>query len=119
MTTFALSMSDLKKYIIPIIFLLTFLNGKAQPSWYFTNTGSNHTILVQDTINISIEGIQISIGDYIGVFYDSLGNEACAGYLNWQGISTTIAVWGSQSGLHDGFASGEQINWKVWRASAT
>ena len=67
------------KYILLVIFLLIFYQGNAQPSWFYTNTGSNHTILVQDTIEISIDGIQISNGDYIGVFYDSLGAEACAG----------------------------------------
>ncbi|MEA3444615.1 MAG: hypothetical protein U9R19_07790 [Bacteroidota bacterium] len=88
------------------------------PSWTYVNTGNNHTILVQDTTSISINGIPIEIGDYIGVFYDSLGILACAGYMPWLGTNSAITAWGSQSGNNDGFATGEEFKWKIWDASA-
>lgn len=103
---------------ILILFILAFsMKAGAQPQWNFTNTGSNHTILVQGSTAISIDGAQILPGDYIGVFYDSLGTPACGGYLQWTGNTLTLAAWGAQPGNHDGFVSGEGFSWKIWRAS--
>lgn len=89
------------------------------PDWTYTNTGNSHTILIQDTVQITIDGVQISSGDYIGVFYDSLGTPACGGYIEWTGQTIALAAWGddSQSPLIDGFAIGEEFNWKIWRLS--
>ncbi|MCF8373902.1 MAG: T9SS type A sorting domain-containing protein [Bacteroidales bacterium] len=110
----------MKNVLFPISFFFVLsisLNLQAQPNWYFTNTGSNHTILVQNSIPITIDGVQISTGDYLGVFFDSLGTQACGGYMQWTGITSTLAAWGTQSGNHDGFATGEGFTWKIWRAS--
>ncbi|MCF8370357.1 MAG: hypothetical protein K9H64_01965 [Bacteroidales bacterium] len=87
------------------------------PGWFFSNTGNNHVILIPSGIPLTINGIQISVGDYIGVFYDSLGTLACAGYINWQGVTNAITVWGAQSGLIDGMATGEEFKWKIFDVS--
>lgn len=89
----------------------------APPGWLFSNTGNNHVILIPGGTPLTINGIQISVGDYVGVFYDSLGTLACAGYINWQGVTNAITVWGAQSGLTDGFATGEQFKWKIFDVS--
>ena len=86
------------------------------PNWYFTVTGSNHSTAIQNTIPITIDSVQISAGDYIGVFYDSLGTLACGGYLMWQNSNTVLAAWGEDVG-NDGFTIGEEFTWKLWRAS--
>ncbi|MBT3207570.1 MAG: T9SS type A sorting domain-containing protein [Bacteroidetes bacterium] len=103
-----------------LIFLFIFFAGKlsfSQNPWAFNITGSNHTILVQSTTPITIDGNQIVPGDYIGVFYDSLGSLSCAGYLMWTGSgNTTIAAWGSENGFINGFSQGEEFKWKIWRA---
>lgn len=88
------------------------------PGWFYTNTGSNHTILIQNTIPITIDGVQIESGDFIGVFYDSLGTLACAGYTEWQNTNSAVTAWGAQTGVVDGLASGEDFKWKIWDASA-
>ena len=89
------------------------------PTWTFTITGNSHTILVQGTTPITIESAQIAIGDFIGVFYDSLGTEVCAGYEIWTGQGLAVNAWGedAQTTEPDGFAAGELFKWKIWRAS--
>jgi hypothetical protein len=72
--------------------------------------------LIPDTIEISIENQQIQIGDYLGVFYDSLGFWACGGTILWQGYQTALSAWGEYNG-NDGFTSNEEFIWKIWRAS--
>ena len=86
------------------------------PDWSSTITSTNHTILIQEATPITINGIQIESGDYIGVFYDSLGILACGGYQIWDGASTTITAWGEDIG-NDGFIVGEEFKWKIWDAS--
>lgn len=87
------------------------------PGWFFSNTGNNHILLIQNGIPITINGNQISMGDYIGVFYDSLGTLACAGYVEWQGGTVAITAWGAQSGATDGFAINEEFKWKIYDVS--
>ena len=85
--------------------------------WPFTITATNHTILIQETTPITINGIQIESGDYIGVFYDSLGSIACAGYIEYVGVNAALSAWGEDIG-NDGFVSGEEFKWKIWDASS-
>ncbi|MCF8374302.1 MAG: T9SS type A sorting domain-containing protein [Bacteroidales bacterium] len=86
------------------------------PSWHYEITSSNHSILITDTIPMTINGIQIVPGDYLGVFYDSLGTLACGGYVQWQGSTTMLAAIGTDVG-NDGFVVGEAFKWKIWDAS--
>ncbi|MBT3207862.1 MAG: PKD domain-containing protein [Bacteroidetes bacterium] len=88
----------------------------SQPNWYQPITSTNHTILLQSTIPMTIDGVQIESGDYIGVFYDSLGVLACGGFVEWAGTSSTIAAWGTDIG-NDGFVNNEIFNFKIWDAS--
>lgn len=87
----------------------------SQPEWMYINTGYSHSILIQGTIPVTIDSIQISIGDYIGVFYDSLGTEVCAGYEVWNGQGLTFTAWGDnpQTTELDGFVLGEGIVEKI------
>ena len=85
-------------------------------NWTFTNTGSNHIILLQAG-SININSTSIQPGDFVGIFYDSLGTLACGGYKLWTGNTTAITAWGSQPGQNDGFANGEAFTWKVYKAS--
>ena len=88
------------------------------PEWNYSLTSSNHTILIPDTIDMLINGIQIEAGDYLGVFYDSVGTLACAGYVEWNETTTTISVWATEAGMNNGFASGELFTWKIFDESA-
>jgi len=87
------------------------------PNWTYNNTGSNHTILIQNTIPVTINGVPVEIGDYIGVFYDESGVEACGGYIMYDGGVIALSAWGAQPNLDDGFQAGETFSWKIWDAT--
>ena len=89
----------------------------SNPGWTFTQTSGNHSIFIADTADITINGLPLENGDYLGVFYDSLGTLACGGYIVWQGTTTVLAAWGEDVG-NDGFTANEAFTWKVWDASA-
>ncbi|MBT4970281.1 MAG: PKD domain-containing protein, partial [Bacteroidetes bacterium] len=82
-----------------------------------TITSSNHTILIPISANITIDGIAVSDGSYIGVFYnDSIGDLVCGGYTYYEttsGNNSFITAWGADIGF-DGFANGEEFKWKIW-----
>ena len=84
--------------------------------WTYSITGTNHSILIPQTASIIIDGSPIGLGDYIGVFYDSLGTLACGGYAIWQGVTTNISAWGADIG-NDGFQNGETFIWKIYDIS--
>lgn len=86
------------------------------PGWNFVNTGSNHTINIIDTAPM-IDGVPLSYGSWIGVFFDDNGVEKCAGAIEWQGASSPIiAAQGDDSTTpgKDGFSEGEVITYKFY-----
>jgi hypothetical protein len=87
------------------------------PGWTFTNTGSNHTILIPANADLTVDGQPLVAGDFIGVFFDSLGTPACGGFIQWQGVSDALSAWGFDANLggDNGFVAGESFQWKVWR----
>ncbi|MCF8370449.1 MAG: LruC domain-containing protein [Bacteroidales bacterium] len=88
-----------------------------QLPWHYFFTNTNHTILVPATTTFT--GVVVSPGDYIGVFYDSLGTLACGGYIQ-PSYSTVdnmfISAFGADVG-NDGFLNNEEFTWKIWQAS--
>ncbi|MEA3444232.1 MAG: SprB repeat-containing protein, partial [Bacteroidota bacterium] len=85
--------------------------------WNYTNTGINHTILIQAGV-LTLDGASIQTGDYVGVFYNDNGNYQCGGYCLWNNNSSVNAVtaWGDDPGPGKvGFDVGEAFTWKVWR----
>lgn len=104
----------MKKISLLFLALFFFTYGHALPSWTYTNTGLSHTILMQGTIPVTIDGVQVSAGDYLGVFYDlNGGGLACAGYAQWTGSQISVIAYGAQTGMNNGFATGESFKWKI------
>ncbi len=103
---------------ITLVLTFSFIsNGTfAQPNWTFSTSAVNHTILIQDIIPLTINGNQITSGDYIGVFFDSTYGAGCGGYIEWNGSNSAITAWGMDVG-GDGFIDGESFKWKIWQAS--
>ncbi len=106
----------MKKLALLILVLFSVNYVFSQPSWSYTSTADAHNILIQQG-NLTINGTAINNGDYIGVFYDSLGTLACGGYVEWQGTSISLNAWGNdtQTPDKDGFNMAEVFTWKVWR----
>jgi hypothetical protein len=61
----------------------------------------------------TIDGVKLSIGDYIGVFNDS---GQCFGLSEWKDTSVIVKVLGSNSVSvsTDGLRNGEKYNIKIW-----
>jgi len=84
--------------------------------WTFSNTGLNMNIAIPSG-TVMVNGAPITNGDVLGVFYDSLGFERCAGHITWNGNTNVMVAWGDQNYSNpEGFALNELIKWKLWRA---
>ena len=109
----------LKAYLGSLCLVVTFAAGSfaGTPPWSYKNTGQNHTILIPNTIPILINEMAIDSGDFIGVFFDSLGTLACAGYTVYKGETTALSAWGEDDG-EDGMQNGEAFQFKLWDVSS-
>jgi hypothetical protein len=104
------------------IFVLAVLTAFSQGAFsqtYFSftsNTGNNASISLPASINPSIDGQSLSIGDEIGVFTPG---GLCVGAIVWTGENNVITVWGNNeiNDVIDGIQSGEEIGFRVWRKS--
>tara|TARA_Y100000589_G_scaffold97018_1_gene91587 strand:+ start:5944 stop:11133 length:5190 start_codon:yes stop_codon:yes gene_type:complete len=77
----------------------------------FTITDANMTVQVGADV-VTFNGEEPPIGSLLGAFFtNDAGELQCAGYQPWTGDQLAIAVWASESGLDNGFASGESITW--------
>jgi hypothetical protein len=85
--------------------------------WSYYNSGVSHVILVQPTVTLS--GLTLEAGDMIGVFFDNGGVLNCGGYAEWNGGVMGITAWGDDAttSIKDGFALGEDLAFKVWKAN--
>ena len=77
----------------------------------FTITDANMTVQVGADV-VTFNGEEPPVGSLLGAFFtNDAGELQCAGYQPWTGDQLAIAVWASESGLDNGFASGESITW--------
>jgi Secretion system C-terminal sorting domain len=92
------------------------LDALCQP-WTVVKTGTSHTIVVPISAKVVAEGISLTSGDYIGTFYDSAGTLVCAGLERWTGSSISVTAFGDDgtTPVKDGFRTGEEFAWKIWR----
>lgn len=86
--------------------------------WNVIRTGSTHLISVPS--NVSFPNAAMVYGDFIGVFYlDQNSVEKCGGAAIWDGVnSKAVIAYGDDNTTttKDGFAVGENLVWKVWKA---
>ena len=107
----------MKQFYLSLV-LLAFVNiCNSQPPWFYTTTGNQHHILVPNS-TISYGNSSMQNGDCVGVFYDSLGVEACAGFITYGGASFSIFANGDDISTpeKEGFTQFEPMVFKVWRA---
>lgn len=90
------------------------------PNWPVTQTGDNHTVIIETSAAVTVNGQPISIGDYVGAFYDDNGTQRCAGKTVWTGSNTSVTVYGDDNttgSVKEGFSTSEVFKWKIWKAS--
>ncbi|HNW61303.1 MAG TPA: T9SS type A sorting domain-containing protein, partial [bacterium] len=100
-------------------FSFSTVNAEVSP-WYHPNTGISHSVIIPLDANPTIDGLPLVNGDIIGVFFDSSGTAACAGFEVWTGqgnIAISAAGNDATTPLKDGFTEGEKFQWKIWRKS--
>ena len=54
------------------------------------------------------------MGSWIGVFNNENDELIYGGGVQWNGEVTSIAAWGSEAGLDNGFASGEEFTFGIY-----
>lgn len=109
-------------FVVTLICVVQFNAVFAQPNWTFTRTSLSSVIAIPIEIEPNIDGVVLENGDYIGVFYDSLGTLACAGFVIWDGVENVgLTAYGDDvqitPNVKEGLAANEAYKWKVWRAS--
>jgi len=83
--------------------------------WAVGVTDCNMTILIDGSDisagDISLNGDAIPNGAIIGVFYENQQGQLVCGGLSepWENTSTAVPAWGAESGLDNGFQTGEEI----------
>ena len=86
--------------------------------WNVTATSENHSILIQNSIDLTGITPALANGDYIGVFYTKNdGSQQCAGRVSWTGANLALVAYGNENGQDDGFEDNESFIWKIWRSS--
>lgn len=97
-----------------------------EPNWFslpqnivFTSEDDNtaHSFIITTDTYIEVENAPISMGDWLGVFFEKNGLVYCAGYSVWQGENTNILIYGIDSISGEGINNGTELFWQVWDAS--
>jgi hypothetical protein len=85
-------------------------------NWSYNITGDNHSIVIPSNAPVLINGVSVTSGDVIGVFYNDGSVLKCGGYTAWSGSNIAISAWADDivSPQKDGFVTGEVFTWKVW-----
>ena len=111
-------MDKLKIIIFFSLFLIVVaIRSQNLPPWSYKITDRSHNILIKLDVRITVGDTTIQKGDYIGVFYDSSGVLACAGYSEWTGEQNiNVTAFGDDplTAEKDGMALNEVFKWKIW-----
>ena len=100
--------------------LATFLNPDCQYTpvdvdltWEEPITDANMTIQISPDV-VTFNNTSPPVGSLLGAFFTNDNNELiCAGYDEWTGDQLAMALWASESGLDNGFATGEEFTWAL------
>ncbi len=90
-------------------------------SWlHEKKTGSNATIIVENSPVAMYEGKELETGDAVGVFYQSGEELVCGGYAVMRGDGNfAMTAWGDNKiteAVKDGFIADEEFKFKLWDA---
>ncbi|MCF8370155.1 MAG: PKD domain-containing protein [Bacteroidales bacterium] len=87
-------------------------------NWNFVMQPYSHVITINQNV-VTVNGIPIANGDYIGVFYLDGSNLVCAGYVECLNSIFAIVAFGDDNltPQKDGFYENDSIYWKVWKSN--
>jgi hypothetical protein len=81
-----------------------------------TPTNIQHLIVIPQNALITLDGVAVTPGSFVAVFYDSAGVQKCGGWAYWSGMATTLVAYGQTAGQDNGFAPNETFSWRVYNA---
>jgi len=76
-----------------------------------------HQILIADGLVLTVEGIPVQTGDWLGVFYLDAGNFVCGGHKQMAATGNNITAYGDLGGMFPGFSMGDEFIWKFFDSS--
>lgn len=100
------------KILYLVLILIPSFKGFGQEvPWRYQITGIDHTIIIGEKTTIEIP--DYSGAGVLGVFYDSLGLDVCAGYVDLNQDTDYLIVYGETENKN-GITSGERFHFKLW-----
>ena len=103
------SPSSINDDLIEIIENWSLGNSSQNPFGDPPNSDCNSTILIESTTEFTLDGSDVPLGTWVGVFYvDGSGDYQYGGGTEITGQVTSIAAWGSEAGLDNGFQPGDE-----------
>jgi len=94
--------------------LVDFQHPEIPTGWQYFTTNSVAYLHIPLATQPTLDNIPIEKGDYIGVFYDSMGIRRVAGVGIWEGKDLTIKVFGAHNG-RNGIERNEKMRFWLWK----
>ena len=89
------------------------------PDWDVSfSSETTHSIVISTDTEIEINNESISIGDFIGLFYETEEGYVCVAYYQWQNQNINFIAPDYSDILEEGFVTDSGFVWKVWDASS-
>lgn len=106
-----------KTRVWTILLALVPFIGYSQPTgWDFALNPTSATYVIP--VSVSFNGVDaLTVGDWIGAFFDDDGVLKCAGAVQWDGTDNVALVAFGNDDLEpikNGFADGELVQWKFY-----
>ena len=94
------------------------------PDWDFSFSSSTegfplstHSIVISSNTEIEINDESISLGDLIGLFYETEEGYVCVAHYEWQNQNINFIAPDYAGIIEEGFVVDSGFFWKVWDAS--
>ncbi|HNS18055.1 MAG TPA: dockerin type I repeat-containing protein [Bacteroidales bacterium] len=100
-----------------LFFVPVLLKAQLPPGWDYIPSYSSHIVAIPLGIGPTFNGVPMTAGDHIGVFYDDDGELKCAGAVVWNATaSVSVSAYGDdpyETGKQ-GFNENDSIYWKLY-----
>ena len=88
------------------------------PDWNSSfSSSTTHSIFISTDTEIEINNESISLGDLIGLFYETEEGYICVAYYEWQNQNINFIAPDYADIFEEGFVVDSSFVWKVWDAS--
>ncbi len=85
------------------------------PDWVVIPTSINHTIAIPGNSTF-FGSTLVPDGSFVGLFYDSVGVERCAGIVELTSSNLAMTAYGAEMNQDNGYQVGDSFVWRLWHA---